>query len=84
MRYNLVLLMKIGFIVNRIETETPVYTTTRLAHAAHRRGHRSLYVMGVGDLVQKSDGTLHARAKCAPAKKYGNNETYFNALQKVR
>ena len=74
--------MKIGFIVNRIETETPVYTTTRLAHAAHRRGHQA-YIIGVGDLVQKSDGTLHARAKTAPSKKYGNNETYFNALQKV-
>ncbi len=73
--------MKIGFIVNRIETEMPVYTTTRLAHAAHRRGHRA-YIIGVGDLVQKSDGILHARAKCAPAKKYGSNETYFNALQK--
>ncbi len=74
--------MKIGFIVNRIETETPVYTTTRLAHAAHRRGHEA-YIMGVGDLVQKSDGTLHARAKIAPKKKYGTNETYFSALQKA-
>ena len=73
--------MKIGFIVNRIETETPVYTTTRLAHAAHRRGHQA-YIIGVGDLVQQSDGTLHARAKIAPPKKYGTNETYFNALQK--
>ena len=80
MRYNLAL-MKIGFIVNRIETEAAIYTTTRLAHAAHRRGHQA-YIIGVGDLVQKADGTLHARAKCAPAKKYGSNESYFNALQK--
>ena len=74
--------MKIGFIVNRIETEKPVYTTTRLAHAAHRRGHE-VHVMGVGDLVQASDGTLHARAKIAPPKKFVTNETYFNALQKT-
>lgn len=76
------LLMKIGFVVNRIETEKAVYTTTRLAHAAQRRGHAA-YVIGVGDLVQKSDGSLHARAKIAPDKKFSTNETYFNALQKT-
>ena len=31
--------MKIGFVVNDIATEKPVYTTTRLAMTAGRLGH---------------------------------------------
>ena len=36
--------MKIGFVVNKIETEEPGFTTTRLAMAAVSRGHESLHV----------------------------------------
>lgn len=31
--------MKIGFVVNDVETEKPVYTTTRLAMTARNMGH---------------------------------------------
>ncbi len=34
--------MRIGFVVNDVDTEQPQYTTTRLALAATRRGPRRL------------------------------------------
>ncbi len=42
--------MRIGFFVNDIATEQGVYTTTRLAYEAHRRGHAACYV-GVEDFA---------------------------------
>ena len=42
--------MKIGFVVNQVETEQPTYTTTRLAMAAVNRGHES-WLIGTGDLA---------------------------------
>jgi glutathione synthase len=46
--------MKLGFLVNDIQTEEPGYTTTRLAMAALNRGH-DIWVMGAGDFAYDPD-----------------------------
>ena len=46
--------MRIAFFVNSIDSETPGYTTTHLALAAHRRGHAVVYVTP-GDFVLRPD-----------------------------
>jgi glutathione synthase len=59
--------MKIGFVVNRVATEHPEYTTTRLAHAAVRRGHET-WLIGVDDFAHRVDGAVAARAWRAKGK----------------
>jgi glutathione synthase len=72
--------MRIGFVVNNIETEEAGYTTTRLARAALNRGHET-WVMGVGDFAYDPDDQIRARARTAPGKDYKNNKTFFDALR---
>jgi glutathione synthase len=62
--------VKIGFLVNDIETEIATYTTTRLAMAAINRGHEA-WVMTPGDFAYDPDEKVKARAKHAPRDKYG-------------
>jgi glutathione synthase len=77
--------MKIGFVVNKIETEEPGFTTTRLSMAAVARGHES-YTFGAGDFVYAKDGSLHALARKATPKralalKRPSLEKFLEALQ---
>jgi glutathione synthase len=73
--------MKIGFIVNDVMTEEPGFTTTRLAHEAHRQGHEA-YVMGVGDVAYDPDEYVRARARCVPSdKKPKTPEAYLTDLK---
>ena len=74
--------MKLGLVVNQFATEQAAYTTTRLGLAALRAGHEC-WTMDVGSFWQDSDGQLRARAHRAPNKKYQNNKTFFEALQKT-
>ena len=46
--------MRIGFIVNDVQTEEGKFTTSRLGHAAVNRGHE-VWVMGVGDVAYDPD-----------------------------
>lgn len=72
--------MRIGFVVNQIETEQAVYTTTRLAAAAQRMGHET-WTFGVGDFIYDQDGSIHALARQAPKKKYRSLEAYLTDVQ---
>ena len=58
--------MRIGFVVNDIDTEQPQYTTTRLAMTAARLGHET-WVMGVGDFAHRADGSIGASARSPKA-----------------
>jgi glutathione synthase len=53
--------MKIGFVVNDINTELPTYTTVNLAFRALQMGHEP-YLMGVGELVYFPGGHMGALA----------------------
>ncbi|GAA3606985.1 glutathione synthase [Marihabitans asiaticum] len=73
--------MKIGFVVNDVETEKAQYTTTRLALAAHQRGHEP-WLMGLGDFAYQPDGSLSAKVRTATAKKYTSLERFLRDVQK--
>jgi glutathione synthase len=72
--------MKIGFVVNQIETEQATYTTTRLAMAAVNRGHES-WLIGTGDLALDPDDYVRARARSAPKAKYKSLDTFLDELR---
>lgn len=72
--------MRIGFVVNDVQTELPVYTTVRLGLAATNRNHEAWF-MGVGDLAYDPDGLSKARARRAPSGKYKGHEAYLRAVQ---
>ena len=72
--------MRIGFVVNGVATEHPEYTTTRLAHAAVRRGHDT-WLIGVDDFSHRLDGSVAARAWCAKGKKHKTPAEYLEAVQ---
>ena len=72
--------MRIGFVVNDVATEHPLYTTTRLALTSSRRGHDT-FVIGVGDFSHQRDGSVAARARCAAGTSAEDLEDYLADLQ---
>jgi len=72
--------MRIGFVVNDIQSEQAGYTTTRLGMWAINRGHE-VWIMGLGDLAYDADESIRARARTVPKKQYKSNELYLNTLQ---
>ena len=72
--------MRIGFVVNQIETEQATYTTTRLAMAAVNRGHEA-WLIGTGDLALDPDDYVRARARSAPKAKYKSLDTYLDEVR---
>lgn len=72
--------MKIGFLVNDVQTESPRYTTTRVAIAAINSGHEA-WVMGAGDLAYDPDEKIKAWARSVSGSKYKSGETYIRDLR---
>ena len=72
--------MKIGFVVNDLETEEAGYTTTRMAMQAINMGHEA-WMIAVGDLAYDPDEYIRATARMAPRRNYKSHQTYFNDLQ---
>ncbi|MEO7588138.1 MAG: glutathione synthetase [Arachnia sp.] len=75
--------MKIGFVVNDVMTEKPVYTTTRLAMQATNMGHE-VWLMGMGDFSYEPDGSLSAHARGAADKNYRSHERYLADIQEPK
>jgi len=73
--------MRIGFVVNKLETEEPAFTTTRLAMAAVRRGHEC-FTFGVGDFIYAKDGSIHALAHTVGNRQFGSAEAYLGELRR--
>jgi glutathione synthase len=72
--------MRIAFFVNDLETERDDYTTTRLALAAHARGH-DVWYLGAEDLATLPDSSLTARAAALPGKKFRSLKSLLAAAQ---
>lgn len=73
--------MKIGFVVNDVATELPVYTTVRLAATAVQMGHEAWFI-GVGDFAFEPSGSLSGLGRrAAPRKKKPSQEDLLAALQ---
>ncbi|MCR8676115.1 glutathione synthetase [Micrococcus sp. HG099] len=71
--------MQIGFVVNDVATEKPVYTTTRLALAATQAGHE-VHLFGTGDFAYEPDGSLSVLAH-GTDKNHRSLERYLEAVQ---
>src|SRR5690606_23375495 len=56
--------IRIGVLVNDVDTEMPAAATTVMARAAAKAGH-TVYMMGVGDLTYQSEGPIAAVARLA-------------------
>ncbi|MBA3313271.1 MAG: glutathione synthetase [Planctomycetota bacterium] len=72
--------MRIGFVVNDIDTEEAAYTTTRLAMTAVNMGHES-WTMGVGDFIYAPDGSIHACARGPKGSEYESLKDFLAELQ---
>ena len=73
--------MKIGFVVNDIATEKPVYTTTRLAMTAARLGHDACLI-GQRDFGYEPDDSVSATVAAGNAgKAYRSLERYLEDVQ---
>jgi len=72
--------MRIAFFVNDVDTEQENYTTTRLALAAHTRGHDVWYA-GADDLTTLPDSSLSARAAPIPTKRFRSLKSLLRATQ---
>jgi glutathione synthase len=75
--------MRIAFVVNRIETEEFVYSTTRLAMTAVNMGHE-VWILSVSDFVYDPGGSILAHARSTPAKKtsYRSSKSFLADIQK--
>jgi glutathione synthase len=71
--------VKIAFVLNRVETEVELATSTLLAFEAHRRGHE-VYVCGVGDLTLRADNHVTGEARI-PTGKPRRPGTFLAQLQ---
>lgn len=72
--------MKIGFVVNNVDTEKATYTTTRLAMEATNRGHET-WLIGVGDFSHRLDGSVAAHGRTARGKRYKSLERFLASVQ---
>jgi len=72
--------MKIGFVVNDVQTELASYTTTRFALTATKLGHEA-WTLGVADFEYAPDGSIRATARAVKNPEHESLETYLKELQ---
>lgn len=72
--------MKLGFVINRIETEKENYTTIRLARVAASRGHE-VALIGLGEFIYDANGTVRARAHVPQRGDYADDAALLEELQ---
>ena len=58
--------MKIGFVVNDVDTEHPKAATTVISHAAASMGH-TVYLISAGEMTYDSEGGVRTVGRLAPA-----------------
>lgn len=74
--------MKIGFLINSIDTEYPKYATTVLAFEAHSRGHEVHYITP-HDFAYSPEDTLCVHSAKVPKKKCKDAVVFLETAQKV-
>lgn len=72
--------IKLGFVINRIETEKENYTTIRLARTAVSRGHE-VALIGLGDFIYDANGTVRAKAYVPQRDDYTDDAGLLAELQ---
>lgn len=72
--------MKIGIVVNDVDTEVPTAATTVIAHAASRLEH-DVHMIGMGDLTYYSDGSVAAISRMPPRGGAEDNAAFLASIQ---
>jgi len=72
--------MRLAFFVNSLETERAVYTTTRLAMSAIRRGHDVWYI-DADDFAYDADEQIRAWATQVPKRRYKLADSFLSAVK---
>lgn len=72
--------MRMGFAVNEVQTEKAKYTTTRIAMAAHNRGHK-VWMIGSGDYEYDVDEKISAVGHRGRKKKYRSLKAFLQDIQ---
>ena len=72
--------MKIGFMVNDVNTEEAIYSTTRLAMQATNMGHETWHI-GAGDFGFAKDEKTHAHARGVRKRNYKSVDTFLADLR---
>lgn len=70
--------MRIGFVVNDVDTEMPTAATTLMAWTAARMGH-TVHMIGVGELTYQVDGSISGLGR--PAAEARDQATFLAAVQ---
>jgi glutathione synthase len=71
--------VRVGLVINDLNTEQPGYTTIRIALNATNRGHE-VWLISVGDLAYDPDELVRARATRAPRGNYKTTDSYLRDL----
>jgi len=71
--------MKLGLVVNNIDTETPDYTTTQIALTATNMGHQVWYI-GIEQLSYGADENIYATGRRVPVHRYLSNAVFIRTL----
>lgn len=69
----------LGIVVNEISKESPIYSTTQLALAALRRGHRVSYIE-LGDFCHSPTGEARVHLRPLAPAAYANGEELLRAV----
>ncbi len=72
--------MKLGLVVNNIDTEAPDYTTTQIALTATNMGHQVWYI-GLKHLAYGIDDSVYAVARRVPLHRYLSQAVFIRTLQ---
>ena len=72
--------MRIGFMVNDVQTEQPAYTTVRLAMRAINTGHEA-WLIGAGEFIYDTDEKIHAWGYSVSKKSYKSGEVFVNEIR---
>ena len=71
--------MKIGFVVNVMDSADAGQTTYRLAAACAALGHEA-WVMSTGNFCYEADGAIRALARTVPVRKYPSPAAFHATL----
>jgi len=72
--------MRVGLMVNNVETEQPGYTTVRLVMQLLRSGHEA-WLIGSGDFIYDTDEKVHAIARTGRKTAYKTGESLLREVQ---
>ena len=75
--------MKLAFVINQLESEKDVYSTTRLSRIGSARGHE-IALIELGDFIYDAGGKICAMATLVGETNYDNDTDFLKEIQTNR